>query len=328
MLRLEDGDTLLIHHWDTDGICSAALILEYFEGRNIDNWVPTLGTFYLEYDDIQLAWKYDNVIICDISLPASDVVKIAEKSKVTMIDHHHQEPIKEISHINPVAFGARGDSFPSCTWVLKEYMELPISLKVVLGLVGDREQKIKENNKLWQVLEGFMDEEGYSFEQLLELVYRIDASYKVGNRESVIKAPRLLMRYRNFKDIIQNKEWENYLIKLKEKMETVLTEPPHMIDGLQVKVINTPYAIVSQVTRRIAWNSGKDVVVINKGFFEEDDQFYVRSSSVDMHGLIEIAKDYGYSAGGKTDVLGAVIPKEKTDEFMKETIEYLKKGSS
>lgn len=325
MLRLEEGDTLLIHHWDTDGICSAALILEFFEGRVIDNWVPNLGTFHLQHKDIQSAWNYDNVIICDISLPASDVKKISEKSKVIMIDHHHQDPIKEITHINPVAYGASGINYPSCTWVLKEYLDLSLSLNVILGFVGDREQKIKENSKFWGILKGFMSEKGYSFDQLLDMVYRIDSSYKVGNRDSVIKAPHLLRKYRSFEDIFQNEEWAMNLRRLEEKLETVLDEPPQNVDGIQVKVINTPYAIVSQVTRRIAWESEKEVIVINKGFFEEEDQFYVRSNSVNMYGLIEIAKNYGYSAGGKTDVLGAVIPKEQTDEFLKETIEYLKK---
>ncbi len=328
MFQLVPGSTLLIHHWDTDGICSAALLLLYLEGRDIETWTPPLGTFYLEDEHIKNAQKYDNVIICDIALPASDVQRIAEKAKVTMFDHHHQEPITGINHINPVAEGASGDEYPSNTWVIKEYLDLPISLKVVLGLVADREQKIKDNPPFWKIIEELMVKEGVSFDELLQLVYRIDSSYKVGDREAVTEAPHLLKAYNSIHDILGNKHWENNLVKLEEKLEQVLSEPPEIRDGIQVKRLDTPYAIISQVTRRLAWDTGKDTVVINTGFFEKHDQLYSRSNTVDMHGLIEQAKKHGYNAGGKKDVIGAIIPKPETEKFLSETIEYIKNGEA
>ena len=272
-----------------------------------------------------MAQGYHNVIICDMALPASNVREIAEKTSVTMIDHHHQDPIEGIDHINPVAWGASGDDYPSNTWVIKEHLDLPVSLKIVLGFVGDREQKIKDNPPFWDILCAFMAEEGIEFEELLELVYRIDSSYKVGDRESVMQAPHQLTTYNNKEDILGNKEWENNLTKLEEKLEKVLSEPPEEIDGVQVKRLHTPYAIISQVTRRLAWGTGKDTVVVNTGFFEDHDQLYSRSNRVDMHHLIEQAKEYGYNAGGKKDVIGAIIPKQETEKFLKETIKYIKK---
>ena len=125
---------------------------------------------------------------------------------------------------------------------------------------------------------------------------------------------------------MSNDKWKQNLQKLDIKLETVLSEPPEIIDGVQVKRLDTPYAIISQVTRRLAWDSGNDTIVVNTGFFDDQDQLYSRSLTVDMYHLIERAKKKGYNAGGKKDVIGAIIPKTETEKFLAETIEYLKKN--
>lgn len=326
MLEIEDGRVLLIHHWDTDGLCSAALLLDYFGRDDVDTWTPLLGTFYLLPEHVEMAQGYDHVVACDMALPADNIKAIAEKTRVTVIDHHHQDPIEEIEHINPVAYGASGKEYPSNTWVIKEHLGLPLSLKIILGYIGDREQKIMNNPPFWKQTQEYLEGEGGTFDDLLELVYRIDSSYKVGEREAVMLAPQQLREYETREDILANKEWAKNLRKLEEKLEKVLSEPPEVVDGVQIKRLDTPYAIISQVTRKLAWGTGKDTVVVNTGFFSDQDQLYSRSNIVDMHSLIERAKKYGYNAGGKKDVIGAIIPKTDTERFLAETIEYIKEN--
>lgn len=320
------GSILIIHHWDTDGLCSAALILGQLGERKVETWTPPLGTFYLTEDHIEYAGGFDNVIICDMALPAGNVKAIAESSKVIMFDHHHQDPIEGITHINPVAHGAQGSDYPSNTWVIKEHLDLPLGLHVLLGFIGDREQKIKDNPPFWEMVQGYMSDHGVSFDELLELVYLIDSSYKVGDRDSVAEAPHLLRRYRAREDILGNEKWRANLENLEEKLDRVLAEPPEEVDGVQLKRLDTPFAIISQVTRRLAWGTGRDTVVVNTGFFDDQDQLYSRSSTVDYHGLITRAKELGFNAGGKKDVIGAIIPKPETEGFLEETIDYIKKN--
>ena len=322
-----DGSILIIHHWDTDGLCSAALILEQLGERIVETWTPPLGTFYMTDEHIEYARNFDNVLICDMALPAKNVRAIAESANVIMFDHHHQDHIEGIIHINPVADGASGSDYPSNTWVLKEHFGLPMRLQVLLGFIGDREQKIKDNPPFWGIVQGYMAENGISFDELLELVYRIDSSYKVGDRDSVTEAPHLLRRYRTREDILGNEKWKVNLVKLEKKLDRVLADPPEDVDGVQLKRLDTPFAIISQVTRRLAWGTGRDTVVVNTGFFDDQDQLYSRSSTVDYHGLITRAKELGFNAGGKKDVIGAIIPKTETEKFLEETIDYIKKNS-
>lgn len=321
-----DGSILIIHHWDTDGLCSGALILEQLGDKKAETWTPPLGTFYLSEEHIEFAGSFDNVIICDMALPSDNVKKIAKTAEVIMFDHHHQDPIEGITHINPVAYGASGSEYPSNTWVLKEKLGLQVSLRVLLGFIGDREQKIKDNPQFWTLVQGYMKENNVSFDELLELVYRIDSSYKVGDRDSVIEAPHFLREYKTRKEILGNKKWKKNLENLEKKLEKVLSEPPEIVNGVQLKRLDTPYAIISQVTRRLAWGTGKDTIVLNTGFFENQDQMYSRSQNVDYHALITRAKKLGFNAGGKKDVIGAIIPKTKTESFLEETIDYIKKN--
>lgn len=321
-----DGSILLIHHWDTDGLCSASLILDALRREDVETWTPFLGTFSLTKTDIAWAQSFDSVLICDMALPARNVEEIAEKTRVIMFDHHHQEPIDGIKHVNPVSAGASGDEYPSCTWVIREHFDLPVSLRIVLGYVGDREQKIKDNPRFWGLTQGFMEKEGLGFDELLEMVRRIDSSYNVGDREAVMRAPHILRGCNGEKAVLDNVEWKRNLEKLEEKLAEVSSESPEVVDGIQVKRLDTPYAIISQVTRRLAWNTGKDTIVLNTGFFKDQDQLYSRSNIVDMHHLIELAKKHGYNAGGKKDVIGAIIPKKDTEKFLAETIDYIKKN--
>jgi hypothetical protein len=89
-----------------------------------------------------------------------------------------------------------------------------------------------------------------------------------------------------------------------------------------LKRIHTKFNIISTVTRKIAWDSGKDTVVLNTGFFKDMDQIYVRSGK-NLQPLIQQGKMLGYRCGGKTEVLGAVVPKENTEMFVQEIQRFL-----
>jgi hypothetical protein len=90
------------------------------------------------------------------------------------------------------------------------------------------------------------------------------------------------------------------------------------------KIIDTKYNIISTVTRQVAWNSKKNTIVVNTGFFEDKDQVYVRSNS-NIEPMIQRGKSLGFKCGGKKEVLGAILPKNKTKSFVEEIMNFLKK---
>ncbi|MCK5030661.1 MAG: single-stranded DNA-specific exonuclease, partial [Thermoplasmatales archaeon] len=61
MLKELTGKGLLIHHWDTDGICSVRLLLEHLNDKDITNRTPILGNYFLTEDELNEYSKYDFV---------------------------------------------------------------------------------------------------------------------------------------------------------------------------------------------------------------------------------------------------------------------------
>lgn len=318
------GEGLLIHHWDTDGICSAALLLRHLY-QGFRNWTPTIGAFYLSSQQINWAKQFSTIVVADMALPEENIAELAKSSRVIVIDHHHQKPLDGVEHINPVAHGADPEGYPSCTWVVKERLSLPVSLHVALGFVGDREQKIKESPAFWELTRRVLAENDLSFEQLHMMVQLIDSCHKGGDREAVMEASRLLQIREDPEAIMENPHWRRNLEVFEGELQNILSVPPQERDGVLYMELNTRFSVISAVTRKIAWGTNRDTVVVNKGFFEEEDQLYSRSSRLDIQPMIDRAQVKGFNAGGKRDVLGAIVPKGETAAFVEELIKYLRK---
>lgn len=317
------GRTLLVHHWDTDGICSARLLFEELRDVSAENRTPRIGNYFLTEEELVDFSGYDSIIIADMVLPVENVLRLAEGSEVTIFDHHIQPPIESVIQHNPIAMGAEPDDHPSASWVVSEFLGREIDLYTLLGMVGDREHRIKENERFWPIISEFCLEYGMAFDDMLRMVELLDSNYKTGDKRAVEMAPRLLLESGGPSDILENREWKRNVELLEEEMDRLLNLPSEDMLGVTVKRISTQYNIISALTRKLAWGSGRSVMVVNTGFFEDSDQLYVRSPDRDMRALIERAVGLGFKAGGKKDVMGAIVPKEETEGLLKEVSEYL-----
>ena len=93
---------LVIHHWDTDGICSAAKIMNLF--GDAVNMTPPIGDFNLD-DRIKkaLAEERGRSFVLDFNTGKG---KESFNERTTFIDHHvPQTRMAGIEHINPVMDG-------------------------------------------------------------------------------------------------------------------------------------------------------------------------------------------------------------------------------
>lgn len=323
MLQELKGRGLLIHHWDTDGICSARLILEKLSGKKIDNRTPELGNYFLTDKELKDYSKYDFIIVVDMSLPEDNILSLAEKSKVLIFDHHLGQEIKEVFHHNPLLKGENPDEYPSASWIINKFLDNDVNLFALLGIVGDYEQRIKNNKQIYKIITDFCQKNKLNFDDMLKIVYLLDSNYKLGDKKTVENAPHLLLIYNSADEILRNEKWNKNLTALNKEIAKQLEKPQEEIQGKIFKKIETKYNIISTVTRKIAWDSGKDTIVINTGFFDDKDQIYVRSNK-NLEPLIEQGKSLGYKCGGKKEVLGVITPKDKTDSFVREILDFLK----
>jgi len=322
ILKNLEGKGLIIHHWDTDGICSTRLLLEYLSDKKIDNHTPDLGNYYLTEDELKNYSKYDFIILVDMSLPINNILKLAEKAKVIIFDHHLGKEIDEVFHHNPVIKGENPDKYPSASWIINDYLGNKINLYAFLGVIGDHEQKIKNNSEFDKKITDFCKENTLEFDDMLKMVYLMDTNYKICDKKAVEQAPRLL-KNNSSEQILNNKKWNKNLAILDEEIKKIIDTKSDEIDGVIFKKISTRYNIISTITRKIAWDTGKNTIVVNSGFFADRDQIYMRSNK-NAEPIIQKGKLLGYRCGGKKEVLGAIVPKDKTDSFVKEILEFLK----
>lgn len=323
MLEELTGKGLIIHHWDTDGICSAHLILEHLTDKKIENKTPVLGNYYLTDDELKNYSKYDFIILVDMSLPINNILTLSENAKVMIFDHHLGKEIEEIFHHNPVIKGENPDKYPSASWIINDYLGNKVNLYALLGVVGDHEQKIKNNTEFYKKITDFCKQNNLEFDDMIKMVYLMDSNYKIGDKKAVEEAPNLL-KNDSAEQILNNKKWNKNLALLDEEIKKILDKKSDEIEGAIFKKINTPYNIISTITRKIAWDTGKNTIVVNTGFFADRNQIYMRSNK-NAEPIIQKGKQLGYRCGGKKEVLGAIVPKEKTDSFVKEILEFLKK---
>lgn len=316
------GKGLLIHHWDTDGICSAQILLNYLSDKNIINKTPQLGNYFLTENELDQYSVYDYVIIADMSLPKDNVLRLAKNAKVLIFDHHLGQVITEVFHQNPIIKGEKPDEYPSASWIINRYLNNAINLFALLGIVGDHEQKIKNNQPIFNIITEFCNDHNLTFNDMLKMVYLLDSNYKIGDKKAVEQAPTLLLNNTSSSDILENRQWNENLKKLNKEITKQLENVSDEINGIILKKINTPYNIISTITRKIAWDSGKNTLVINTGFFKDMDQIYMRSNK-NAESMIKRGKDLGFKCGGKKEVLGAIVPKDKTDSFVEEIMEFL-----
>jgi len=325
MLDELQGKGLIIHHWDADGISSAHLLLKRLFDKNIVNKTPKLGNYFLTKKELNEYSKYDYVIIVDMSLPEADVLRLAENAKVFIFDHHLGNVIKEVYHNNPIIKGENPDIYPSASWIVNDFLGNDVNLFSLIGVVGDHEQRIKNNKTFNNIITNFCQKNNLQFDDLLKIVYLLDTNYKLGDKKAVEKVPHLLFECSSAESILKNVQWNENLRKLNKEITRHLKSPTDEIDGIIVKKINTTYNIISTITRKVAWESGKNTMVINTGFFGDKDQLYVRSSK-NLGSMIERGKTLGFKCGGKKEVLGVILPKNKTDSFVDEIIEFLSKN--
>ena len=316
------GKGLIIHHWDTDGICSARLLLERLSGKTIENRTPNLGNYFLTEQELEKYSAYDFVLIVDMAIPKEHILQLAKHARVLIFDHHLQEEIKEVEHMNPIIRGEKPDTYPSASWIINQFLQNPINFFALLGVVGDHEQKIKNNPVFSHYITEFCHKNHITFQDFLQMVSLIDSNYKLGKKQAVEHAPRYLLTHTAPKDILENQQWKANLALLTTEITRLLDAIGEEKNGVLYKTIHTQYNIISTITRKLAWDYGKDAVVVNTGFFPDHDQVYVRSKK-NMEPLIARGKTLGFKAGGKQEVLGAIVPKEKTEMFIQEILRYL-----
>ncbi len=261
-----------------------------------------------------------------MALPKDSIEFLKSFGGVYIFDHHLQERYDIELHHNPIISEESPKKYPSTSWVVTEYLELEPDLLTLLGAFGDRETKLKDNPHAMKVIKPLLEAYSVSFDDLLETVYMIDTLHKLGDRAALVEFPWFLMDVHHPKEILAREDLKDNLElledKIREECKGTLKELKDRVYHLKM---DSPYNIISTVTRRVSWNrpDGDIIVVTNSSFQPGETQIYIRGPIPDSESIIEYARSEGHSAGGKSDVVGMVIPTDVEEGMMEAILERM-----
>jgi hypothetical protein len=330
----------VVHHWDADGITSAALVIEEVRrvspGAKVHNCSPTIGRWALDEGEVAIlrAWGPDLLVIVDLAIRDDDLDAILDglpDVPALMVDHHRAEVPEHprLEYYNPVADGQPETDYPACSWVLRDMMGRDMDLLTVLGVFGDRGRGMVEE-PIWETMQRFLAESEMDWGDMHLLVDLVDSSAKRVDLASVNAAVgHLLEGWRDPKGLLLVPEWREG----NDEVETALVRelergPETVTEGVLVKTIDTPYLVISTAARRLLRTRDEMVIiVINLGYSDREVQVYVRRKGpLDLAPLIPVMRGRGYSAGGKGEVLGVILPQDEMDWLLCNVMDYVREA--
>lgn len=327
----------VVHHWDADGIASAALVIEEVGRTSPDastlNRSPTIGRWALDTEEIALlrGWGPDLLVIVDLAIRDNDLDAILDGLPgvpAVMVDHHRAEVPEHprlVFH-NPVAEGEAETDFPACTWVLRHLLGRGMDLLTVLGVFGDRGRGVTDE-PVWRDLGPWLEASSLTWDDMHLLVDLVDSSAKRVDREDVDNAVGLLLAgWKEPLGLLGLAAWNQW----NDEVELALIEqlehgPETEVGSTLVKTIDTPYLVISTAARRLVRTRDNPVVVVvNMGYSGGEAQVYVRrTGELDLAPMIPRMRDRGLSAGGKSEVLGVIVPKPDLEAVMGEILGFV-----
>ena len=303
---------LIIHHWDADGLCSAAITARVFEDEGVEweNCTPPIGRFELDDRILKLIDRAEEVYFLDLNMV--DAVERISKL-VIFIDHHHQERIqrKNVIHVNPVL---DGNSTPSASWVVSSYFSHWNHLSAI-GAVGDLGMKLF-STEFGASAEKLLLKHGISKSDALKIVNLIDSSYIMMDRKGVEESVAFLA-FASPSELLEREEW----IKNLERIENEIDKAFSNLEGKDIAWIefSSHLNIISKVARKAVWEKKFNAAIVINKDFNGLAQLYVRlkEPSPRLLKLISELKAKGFNAGGKEEVMGVVCPRNRIDDLIK-----------
>ncbi len=312
------------HKEDADGVCSATLIKAAFDVAKVI--LVDYANLIAKLERVAASdGKIEQLFVCDLGLSKKNEQKFVELlgkiasggAEVTYIDHH--DISKEIMHALKKAGVTLVHTIEECTSVQvysKYRKKLPehAAFFAAMGALTD----YMENKPVASTIVPRFDRQFLMLESTA-LSYMISASQHDDDFLAKIVDTLAKMKYPH--DIKGGFETaEKYAKKVANAVES--------IQESVVKLDNIAYApstvelSSSMVVNFVLGSSGKPAAMVYK--FKDDIKSYVvsirGSAGCKAHlGRLtnEIASELGGSGGGHDRACGAVIPKDKLEEFIK-----------
>lgn len=326
----------ILHHWDADGISSATQIIEWARARNIEciNRTPPIGN-YTDYTSQirKLARRKPNIILgLDLASTKAAMRDMAASvsTKLAWVDHHSNppDPPEQIAFYHPANTESEEVMY-SNSWFLSSLLGNLPGLPAAIGMCGDLGHRLR-SIPIHQAIARITSAHGITIQELFTITDLIDSNYRADSKREVEDAPwTLVENLQRPRQLLEIQTWQANKEAVDQELERLMAASSKQRGNILIKTINTKMHLTSIVARKASLaNHGDIKAVIVQNLERENTPFYIRRtrSDLDLTPLIDLGRSQGYSAGGKPEVVGMIIPRNHIPDITERVIEYLEKS--
>lgn len=315
------GRIAIVHHWDCDGVSSAAILSKILRGFEKLFVVPKIGFYSAEAVDTSIIKQYNPgaLIILDYGISLAEIKKLEGRveARVYVIDHHVSD-VRGGFYCNPVANGFPGQEYPSTTWVIYKYLK-PRGMEdlVSLGVIGDLGRSL-ERHWIKQWVLKVASEHGLGLNDLFRATENIDSCYKLLDRKCIDHARRVLEE-EGVKNIIDDKVLEEKKSKVEREVLKILENisPVEEHGIIRIYSMEKNLYITSSIGRELAYRSQDKIVILrHKIPLLNIEYLYVRSHAYSLRTVLEELKKHRIDVGGKDRVFVVTCMKSCPEEII------------
>ncbi len=344
----KDSKVKILHHWDMDGVASAAIIskiLRKERGREADDVaIPMERAYHLCDEEKEALQDFDKLIVLDFNLEADELEELNEFVDVLVVDHHDFDRVPDISFVNPREFDA--DVYVPCSKICLDIAAdfgLEDELRWIAGMGVIQDFGVKSCPELFEALED--DYEKYLPEELTQ--HELAKNCEYGRYASVlnIKPYRDSRHYAklaykalmNSEDLLELEAQEEYrqvyevYLEMQDEFNKMVEnyEEDREIDRDKMVIfftIDSEFNITSSISTNMSTKTPEWIHLV----IQKDDEVNIsarcQSGRVNLgevmrESLPDEAVEKGAEAGGHRKAAGASMDLEYYDEFKQNLLE-------
>ena len=319
-----EGNRILFHHNDADGVCSAALFLKFFHDFDPrPRSGPIIDDNFVREMEIE---RPDLLVFLDLPVDQSwkELNKLMKKLpnlKIVIIDHHIFEKnmnSKHFLHINSM-FKSK-DYIPASAIIYDILKEMKMNVKPYvwissIGIIGDYgfetnfcKDILKECKKMYPDLL-----RGHPLEtRLAEGAEIISAATAIRGLRGAEYTLEALLKSRYFKDFSSVKIFEKWMIQMKREFEKVVKRAENkkeIVGDVVFFPVKSKLGIYQDLGTYFGKENPKKVVMTIRDFGDGIYKIGLRGQS-GKHNLGELAKKCSKgigNGGGHPKAAGAIV---------------------
>ncbi len=311
LLFSDQSDVAVIHHWDADGVASAAELLRLIGSRIKTIEVPKVGFYDLRTIRWERLKDVGLVIIVDYGIKIDAQCLKEFGFKILLIDHHREGCANPSICCNPASLcGLREEEVPATAYLIRE-LALTAGLAglddlAALGIIGDMGAYLnKLSADALAVVKSACTTLGISPEDLARAADIIDACYR-NIRYDLLRHAVNILASEGVNAVLHDElllrnysAWED----LRESVEALLVDEGIFCNRVHVFRLKANSLVTSYIGRKLARKLGGIIVLVHEAPSLKRAYIYIRARDNPLTKYKDALKRAGLLVGGKDYVL-------------------------